>query len=210
MEPKIFNGIFGRMYSFMTPFMRRVYGDVIRRMDIPKDREISVLEIGSGDGAMASLMLASHPLIRRYTLVDPAETQLSIARKKLARHTDREIRYICSTVEELQEVQGDYDYVISFASLHHWIDIARGFENCVRACKGTVIVIDGIKNRKYSDIYRAVRDIGGGHLVALFYWIGSRDALNEDVLDGISLKVDFPVNVMKEHLIYEFRIEKGF
>ena len=209
MEPKVFSGIFGRTYSLMTPLMKCVYLNTIAGMDIPKNREISILEIGSGDGSMASLIIESHPLIKKYSLVDPAENQLLLAKNRLNKYDSCEIQYIPKTIEQLNDLHAEYDYVISFASLHHWNDIMYGIKNCVNACKEKVIIIDGIKNRKFSEIYSAIRDIGGGYLTALIYWIGSWDALSESVLETISKKISFPVTVTRNNLLYEFRIEKN-
>jgi ubiquinone/menaquinone biosynthesis C-methylase UbiE len=85
-----------------------------------EDLHGDVLELGSGSGAMAAVLLDRYPDIRlSATDVDPA--MLDAARRRLGRFGDR------VTVREADATRlpfddGSFDAVVSFIMLHHVID----------------------------------------------------------------------------------------
>jgi 2-polyprenyl-3-methyl-5-hydroxy-6-metoxy-1,4-benzoquinol methylase len=157
---------------------------------------------------MASLILDSAPLIKTYALMDPSTTQLSIARKKLRRHHDVDIQFLPSTIENSAINEQSYDYIISFASLHHWNDPVIGIRTRMKLCREKVVIIDGIRNQSFSNIHRRIKSLGGGIISTAIYWIGSQDALTHDQLTAITSSFDDVNTANDDDLSYKIEFSK--
>ena len=90
-------------------------------------RHDSVLEIGAGTGRIARHYA---PNVADCVLLDPSHRMLDRARRKVPR-----ARHVLGRAERMQFADGCFDKVVSFDSLHHWQDQARGLEEVYRVLK---------------------------------------------------------------------------
>ena len=117
----------------------------------------SVLELGSGSGAMAHELLARYPDLRLVaTDVDPAMRAAASAR--LEEFRDRvEVREADAT--NLPFADASFDAVVSFIMLHHVIDWEQALAQVARVLRpgGLVVGYDLVESRLSRLIHRLDR-----------------------------------------------------
>jgi SAM-dependent methyltransferase len=104
-----------------------------------------VLDVGSGDGAVAG-MIAPH--CRSLTCVDTAEPMIEAARERLARHP--RVRALVADVHDLPFRPSSFDTVIVFHTLAYAERPARALEECARVLRpgGRLVVLSLDEHRQ--------------------------------------------------------------
>lgn len=80
--------------------------------------DVSVLDLGGGDGTMVDRLLANHnPSV---TLTDGSKDMIRAAKKKLSKHD--KVDFICTTFEDIIKTNKElpnYDLIFSSLAIHH-------------------------------------------------------------------------------------------
>jgi SAM-dependent methyltransferase len=99
----------------------------------------TVLEIGGGDGSMASAVLHAVPDIT-LTMTDYDERMLAAARRRLAPFGER-VTIEQADTTRLRYADNSFDAVLAFIMLHHVINWERALDEAVRVLRpGGVMV----------------------------------------------------------------------
>jgi ubiquinone/menaquinone biosynthesis C-methylase UbiE len=99
----------------------------------------TVLEIGGGDGSMASAVLSAAPDVT-LTMTDYDEQMLDAARRRLAPFGER-VTIEQADATRLRYADNSFDAVVAFIMLHHVINWERALDEAVRVLRpGGVMV----------------------------------------------------------------------
>lgn len=121
--------VYDRIIAPAVQELQRELGDELRSQ-IP--RHARVLEVGSGGGQLATDIVRSRPDVT-YLGVDLSSEQVARARGR-ARGLDT-LAFKEGSALALPVEDGQYDVVLSVASIKHWPDPALGLRECVRALR---------------------------------------------------------------------------
>ncbi len=111
------------VYDVVMP--RRRPGEFLSLLE--PARHDTVLEIGAGTGRIARHYA---PHVADCVLLDPSHRMLDRARRKVPLG-----RHVLGYAEHMPFADECFDKVVSFDSLHHWQDQARGLEEVCRVLK---------------------------------------------------------------------------
>lgn len=122
----------------VLPFYREFHFQVLDLVRVSHKENISWLDTGCGTGSLVQKAMESFDGAR-FTLCDPSEGMLEIARKKLG---DTRVRFLNKASQEL-DFDNEFDVVTAIQS-HHYLDEEtrkKAVENCFRALKDNGIFI---------------------------------------------------------------------
>ena len=123
-----------------------------------------VLDIGSGSGRLAIELARRSPDALKIIGLDMSREMLEKARfnARQAGVGDR-VRFVQADASALPFPDGSFDLVISYASLHHWLDPVAVFNEARRVIKpgGTIIIRDN-------------RRVFGSPGWKVFFWVFTR------------------------------------
>jgi ubiquinone/menaquinone biosynthesis C-methylase UbiE len=129
---------------FMQPVYRR-FAAKIAKTKAPGYR---VLDIGTGGGRLAIALAKMGGREWRITGIDISQDMLDIARKNVAQAgLNDKIALQQSSGSAMPFADGDFDLVVSNASLHHWIDPPEVFNEIgrVTAPGGFCLIRDNLR-----------------------------------------------------------------
>lgn len=115
-----------------------------------------LLDVGCGGGQLLGWLAQEFPQVH-FTGVDLSAEQIGRARKRLARHASRTDLRVGSALE-LPFGDGEFDAVVSVASIKHWPDPLQGMREIVRVLKpgGVFFVAEADRGCKLEDAKRFV------------------------------------------------------
>ena len=179
-EPKEFHWPHSAIYSYIASVMEPAYEHIARQTALPQHIE-TLLDIGGGDGRLAVALARQYPNLLTIVTADISKDMARRARKMAEKNGlgDR-IHSEVNDVHNLSYEDGYFDAIVSFGSMHHWLDPVKAFRNLDRVLKpkGILFVIDGYYKPSFSSIRRAVSAFGGSIWTSIAYWIGSKDVLS--------------------------------
>ncbi len=126
------------------PYYREYHNqitDLVRAMGL---RDIDWLDMGCGTGTLAKRVFEERDDVR-FTLCDPSEQMLSVAREKL---TGRDIRFLNVPSQDLT-FDSEFDVVTAVQS-HHYLkadERRKAVGNCFRALRenGVLVTFENIR-----------------------------------------------------------------
>ena len=187
LEPDEFNWPISVVYSWIANVMEPAYAYIARRADLPPDVR-SVLDIGGGDGRLAIALARQYPDLSLIVSADVSADMARKARRRAVRlNLSHRIRGEVHDVHRLGFEDESFDAVVSFASLHHWRDKAKGLRELDRVLKpgGVMAVMDGYGRPSFGTVRATVSGFGGSIWTTLAYWIGSKEVLTFPELSGV-------------------------
>jgi ArsR family transcriptional regulator len=111
----------------------------------------AVLDVGSGDGAVAEMLA---PRCKTITCVDASERMVDAAKKRLARH--EHTRVLQADMHELPLPDGAFDQVLMLNVLVHSSAPAKAIAEAARVLdKGGDLVVVGLDAHEHEDASRA-------------------------------------------------------
>ena len=146
---------------FMRPEYR-LTANLIRRWGPTQGR---VLDIGTGSGRLAQVLAAAEGCDWQVTALDISPRMLKQARVNAASpYHGKDVAYVQATATTLPFPDNTFEVVTSYASLHHWKDPIRAFNEIWRVTKsGGLILIRDNRRMIGNPFYRA-----GVTLLSLF------------------------------------------
>ncbi len=120
-------GVYDEHIVNVLPYYSEYHDQVIDLVRTVCAMDAKWLDSGCGTGTLALKALKRMPDLR-FTLCDPSEKMLAIAKEKLA---GRDVRFIEASSDRL-DAENEYDIVTAIQS-HHYFD-APGRETAVRNC----------------------------------------------------------------------------
>jgi len=110
---------YDRARKQLVPGFDRFYGAVLKSVPFAEERDIKVLDLGSGTGLLSAMVAEKFPR-SRVTLVDLSVEMLRVARRRFTREPGRfEFRTMDYARKPLPSRDGGYDLVVSALSIHH-------------------------------------------------------------------------------------------
>ena len=104
----------------LVPCFDAFYGAAIAALHLPSDRELDILDLGSGTGLLACMIAVLRPATR-FTLIDVSAEMLEEARARFARLGAPEPRILIGDYVTAP-LGGFYDAIVSALSIHHLAD----------------------------------------------------------------------------------------
>ena len=137
----------GARYYIMPEY--RYFVRKILRKGIRSGR---VLDIGTGSGRLAIELAKVEDCHFDIVALDISENMIKKAREN-ARWSgvENKIRFLVSTAASLPFTDNSFDLVISYASLHHWLEPVAVFDEVARVTKETGQVIIRDNKRVYQN-----------------------------------------------------------
>lgn len=111
-----------------------------------------LLDVGCGGGQYLTEVAARHPHIV-LAGVDTSEKQVARANSRLA-EMDRPPGAVVGDALHLPYSEGEFDMVVSVASIKHWPDQRRGLAECCRALRpgGTLLIVEADRGARDADL----------------------------------------------------------
>ncbi len=187
LEPDEFNWPVSVVYSWIANVMEPAYVYIAERAALPETTK-TLLEIGGGDGRLAVALAERYPTIEMIVTSDiSADMARKAGRRAQRLNLGHRIRAEAHDVHRLGFEDESFDAVVSFASLHHWRDKAKGLREVDRVLKpgGVMAVMDGCGRPSFGTVRATVSDLGGSIWTTLAYWIGSKEVLMLPELSGV-------------------------
>ena len=133
---------------YMLPEYKYFVRKILRR-GITKGR---ILDIGTGSGRLAIELAKTKGTDFRITGLDISGDMLELAKEnaKKAGVADR-IEFVLGTAADLPFTDGEFDLVMSYASLHHWIRPEDVFSECQRVAGETGAIMVRDNRRVYGN-----------------------------------------------------------
>ena len=133
---------------YMLPEYKYFVRKILRR-GITKGR---ILDIGTGSGRLAIELAKTKGTDFRITGLDISGDMLELAKEnaKKAGVADR-IEFVLGTAADLPFTDGEFDLVMSYASLHHWIKPEDVFSECQRVAGETGAIMVRDNRRVYGN-----------------------------------------------------------
>ena len=176
----------------VLPYYREYHDQIIDQVRAYKQDAVDWLDTGCGTGTLAARVLEKEQNVR-FTLCDPSEKMLDVAKKKLK---DKNVRFVNAASHELA-FESEYD-VITAVQCHHYYKTEEREEavlNCYRALRDGGIFITFENIRMSSETSDAI---------AMKRWVNFlRDHGNSE--QDIKMQIDrrgvetFPITV-EEHI----------
>ena len=128
----------------VLPYYREYHDQIIDLLRVYKQDTVDWLDTGCGTGTLSARVLEKEQNVR-FTLCDPSEKMLDIAKKKLK---DKNIRFVNAASHEL-EFESEYD-VITAVQCHHYYktdERKKAVLKCYRALRdgGIFITFENIR-----------------------------------------------------------------
>ena len=113
-------------------------------------RDGRVLDIGTGSGRLAIELAKARDNTFQVIGLDISENMLKRARKNaIEAGVENKIRFVQATASKLPFPEKSFDLVVSYASLHHWLNPVTVFNEAQRVVKNEGIVIIRDNRRVY-------------------------------------------------------------
>lgn len=118
-----------------------------------------LLDVGCGGGQYLTEVAARHPHIA-LAGVDTSESQVDRANRRLA-EMDRPPGARVGNALDLPYSEGEFDMVVSVASIKHWPDQRRGLLECCRVLKpgGTLLILEADRGAREDDLKDFVNNL---------------------------------------------------
>lgn len=118
-----------------------------------------VLDVGCGGGQYLTEVAARHPHIA-LAGVDTSPSQVDRANRRLA-EMDRPAAARVGNALDLPYSAGEFDMVVSVASIKHWPDQRRGLMECCRVLKpgGTLLILEADRGAREDDLQDFVKNL---------------------------------------------------
>jgi ubiquinone/menaquinone biosynthesis C-methylase UbiE len=137
---------------YASKYMFPEYQYFVRKIVRQGIRKGRVLDIGTGSGRLAIELAKVKGCNFDIVALDISENMLQIAQKNAkAAGVEDKIKFVLASASFLPFVDGCFDLVISYASLHHWMQPVNVFNEVQRVVntRGGVIIRDN--RRIYGD-----------------------------------------------------------
>lgn len=124
------------------------FGPQIRKQlaaRIPVDRDLRVLDVGTGFAGIAEFLALSLSDRSRIWTIDPSEDVLQNAKKILeAKHLGSRVELVKAGIEDFKAREGFFDIVVSVIAMHHLADIDVALARMAHLLKdgGRLLLID--------------------------------------------------------------------
>ncbi len=186
MEMREFRWPMSAIYSRFAELMEPVYLPIAERMAIPPEAR-TLLEVGAGDGRLTVTLARTYLHLEEIVSSDIAvDMAKRIGRRAEALGLADRIRPDVQDVQALTYPDSSFDVVASLFSMHHWRRPEAALRELDRVLKpgGLMAVVDGFDRPSLGELYRDVRPLGGSCLSALVFWIGTKDTLCLQEIEG--------------------------
>jgi ubiquinone/menaquinone biosynthesis C-methylase UbiE len=187
MEMREFRWPMSAIYSRVAELMEPVYPPIARGMAIPPEAR-RLLEVGAGDGRLAVALARTYPDLEEIVSTDiAADMAKRIGRRAEGLGLADRIRPDAQDVQALTYPDSSFDAVVSLFSMHHWRRPAAALRELDRVLKpgGLMAVVDGCGRPSIGQLYRDLRPLGGSHVSAIVFWIGTRDTLSLEEIEAV-------------------------
>jgi len=170
--------------------------------DLPEGA--AVLDVGCGGGQNACGLARARPDVR-VTGLDLSPHQVARARRRAAALGDR-VEFVEGSALDLPFADGRFDGVVSFGSIKHWPDPARGAAECARVLRpgGRLLVAEADRGcrlddaRAFVDRWRLPRLLRTVALAGFRTWVAGQGLDLDDaraLLDQLDLEERFAERV---------------
>jgi ubiquinone/menaquinone biosynthesis C-methylase UbiE len=166
---------------FMKPEYRLTV-NMIRRCGITHGR---VLDIGTGSGRLANVLVAAEDCDWQVTGLDLSPGMLKQAHVNAASaFHGKNVAYVQATATKLPFPDNAFDVVTSYASLHHWKEPTKVFDEIWRVTKsGGLILVRDNRRMIGNPLYRA-----GVAMLSLFMSSEQRQMWPKSILASYTLE----------------------
>ncbi|MBI5554735.1 MAG: class I SAM-dependent methyltransferase [Elusimicrobia bacterium] len=188
MEPKEFFWPFSAIYSSITKWMQPAYSDIVQRTGINKNHKI-LLDIGGGDGRLAMEFAKQYPCLTKIISADISSDMVKRAKKNIRKkNLEHQILSEIQDVHNLTYPDDFFDVIVSFGALHHWRNPVKALTELSRVLKskGVLTIYDGFDRPRFKTIRNTVSTFGGSFVLAMAYWVGSKDTLKKEEIKKIA------------------------
>lgn len=163
---------FSEEYDSHMQLVKTNESDIIDKLGLA-DKEIDVLELGSGSGIDAERLLEKYPNIRSYKGLDNSVKMKKIAKERVK---DKRVSFEMADIDNYVFSEERYDLVFGIFSIHYTNDLEKLMKNIFRCLKkdGVFFIKDahplvGFFRKKSKD-YRAKEKVvfpvaGGGKVM---------------------------------------------
>ncbi len=192
MEPKEFFWPFSTVYSSITKWMQPAYSDIVKQTEIKKEHKI-LLDIGGGDGCLAIEFANRHSNLEKIISADISSDMTKRAIKNVQKKTlEHRIFAEVQDAHNVTYMDDFFDVIVSFGALHHWRNPVKALNELFRVLKpkGLLAIYDGFDRPNFKIIHNAVSAFGGSFVLAVAYWIGSKDTLKKDEIERIVARLN--------------------
>ncbi|MCV7215083.1 class I SAM-dependent methyltransferase [Mycobacterium crocinum] len=149
-----------------------------------------VLDVGCGGGLFTKYLADKRPDLR-IVGIDLSQPQLDRVSKRMAGYSGR-VSFQLGDATNLDFGDETFDGVLSYGSIKHWTDQARGMGECIRVLKrgGPLLVTEADRSATFEDaerfitFYKAPRFLDRVNLAIFRTWIAGRAI---DLDDGRAL-----------------------
>lgn len=149
-----------------------------------------VLDVGCGGGLFTKYLADKRPDLR-IVGIDLSQPQLDRVGKRMAGYSGR-VSFQLGDATNLDFPDETFDGVLSYGSIKHWTDQARGMGECIRVLKrgGPLLVTEADRSATFEDaerfitFYKAPRFLDRVNLAIFRTWIAGRAI---DLDDGRTL-----------------------
>ncbi len=187
MEPKEFYWPFSAVYSSITKWMQPAYSNIVQKTEI-KERHKVLLDIGGGDGRLAIEFANQYPYLEKIISADISSDMTKRAMNNIQKkHLEHKICAEIQDVHNLSYMDDSFDVIVSFGAFHHWRNPIMALNELSRILKpkGILIIYDGFDRPSFKTIRNTVLTFGGSIVLAVAYWIGSKDTLKKEEIKRI-------------------------
>lgn len=152
-------GNFEDKYASRNPIAKRLVNgflDAVTELFVLTDpRDKTVLEVGCGEGKLATRLIRSAPPLGRYLATD-------VALAAISQEIDPRIETAVASAYELPFASASFDIVVCCEVLEHLDDPARGLAEVARVARERVLI-----STPWEPIWRAMNMARGKYLRAL-------------------------------------------